>query len=283
MQTKKNRGALLLFGAIFFGILLQGFSGSSFRLASASFLDRSLASLLAGSSHIYAEDLTSYRSILSLSQNGRPLLQDWQFLQTKTIDSGVAIENLLLFRDIAGKHYYLRKTGIERKEFLPGRFYTVEVQFKAITLGGLPITEASDREKILVSQDKPYEGDIRESDPRVVEIKSRIESGQPAPQSIRLRYSHPEGDFLAFYDLDGKVIYYKYREDRFDDRGEKILRGLIKGQAYLVKGSFLGVIHSGNFSQLGTESYAKDMKESSSILVYQFQSVEPLRLEQILF
>ena len=81
-----------------------------------------------------------------------------------------------------------------------------------------------------------YTGDIRQSDPRAAEILAALREGTQPPTELRLRYSGTRGDYLAFYDIEGRDIMYRYREDRFDRRAEKRIQDLIAGQAYRVSG-----------------------------------------------
>ncbi|MCB1327318.1 MAG: hypothetical protein KDK35_18925, partial [Leptospiraceae bacterium] len=85
-------------------------------------------------------------------------------------------------------------------------------------------------------------GDLEESDLRLSGLTASLQEGATPPGELRLRYSGPRGDYLAFYDLDGHEGYFRYREDRFDRRSERKLRELIPGQAYLVRGSLTGLL-----------------------------------------
>lgn len=130
-----------------------------------------------------------------------------------------------------------------------------------------------------------YRGDIRESDIRVSEIFESIrkQPGEVPPEELRLRYSGPRGDYIAFYDLEGRDIYFRYREDRFDRRAEKKIQTLISGEAYRVKGEFQGVVLDGVFFEAGTAEYREAIQEKGGVLAYTYGSAFPLRMEQILY
>lgn len=128
----------------------------------------------------------------------------------------------------------------------------------------------------------PYEGDIREEDPRVREILIDIQAGDP-PATIKLRYRGTYEDYAVFYDLDGRNVYYRYREDRFDDRAERKLRGLIEGQAYAVEGQYQGILFRGQLFTEDDEEYDELLDHNSITIVYDFTAARPLRIDQILF
>ncbi|MCE9599216.1 MAG: hypothetical protein K8S54_14735 [Spirochaetia bacterium] len=135
----------------------------------------------------------------------------------------------------------------------------------------------------LLAQEKegPYEGDIHESDLRRKELIERIKKNE-IPASIRLRYSRKEGDFLEFYDLEGKAIYYKYREDRFDRDSDARVLFLISGSAYEVTGKFLGFYHLSRLYSPESPEFAERLADPDSIPVFLFNAARPLRTDQIL-
>lgn len=134
-----------------------------------------------------------------------------------------------------------------------------------------------------VPAEKPYEGDIREDDLRVEELRSQILNQDSEIPAMRLRYSGTTRNYAVFYDLTGKVIYYKYRTDRFDDRGNRKIEKLIEGQAYRVEGSFLGCELNLVMYKQESESFSNVSKDQNCFLVFTFESAYPLRMEQILF
>ncbi len=134
------------------------------------------------------------------------------------------------------------------------------------------------------SPDTPYEGEIRESDIREREIRQSMMRGEAPPVTLRLRF---RGErlwiYLAFYDLEGREIWFYYREDRFDDRGKKKIRNLVKGAAYEVKGEYMGLYGRDRLIAPGDPLYQEALADSDSRLVYRYTGSLPLKLEQILF
>lgn len=90
----------------------------------------------------------------------------------------------------------------------------------------------------LVVYSQKYQGDISWDSPR---LSSYQELGS-FPEEFLLRYRGCEGDYVVFYDLDGKEALFQFRRNRFDLDAEKKLIGLFEGQAYRVKGSFKGML-----------------------------------------
>lgn len=131
--------------------------------------------------------------------------------------------------------------------------------------------------------EKPYEGDIRESDLRVEELRNQLMNTDSEVPTMRLKYSGQRGNYLAFYDLKGAMIYYRFREDRFDDRRNQILQNLIEGQAYGINGRLLGCELGLKLFQKQVEKFDEVLKNKNCILVFDYIDSSPLRMEQILF
>ena len=130
-------------------------------------------------------------------------------------------------------------------------------------------------------QEQPWEGDISEADLRRKQLIALIKKKQ-IPPSMKLRYSRTESDFLVFYDLEGKDVYFRYREDRFDLDAEKKIAHLTRGEAYEVAGAFAGVML---YSVLYSDENAKFLEvieKADSVPVFLFKSARPLRADQIL-
>lgn len=130
-------------------------------------------------------------------------------------------------------------------------------------------------------QEQPWEGDISETDLRRRQLIVLIKKKQ-IPPWMKLRYSRTESDFLVFYDLEGKDIYFRYREDRFDLDAEKRIAHLTKGEAYDVAGTFAGVML---YSVLYSDENAKFLEmleKTDSVPVFLYKSARPLRADQIL-
>ncbi len=87
-----------------------------------------------------------------------------------------------------------------------------------------------------------YRGDISIKEKRVRDFKKEItEVSYSFPKQLKLFYKKTYSDYAVFYDLNGDEVYYRYRRNKFDSDGEKLLTGLFSGQAYRVNGEFAGV------------------------------------------
>lgn len=220
--------------------------------------------------------------VRALIHNGRSIRREMLYSGKVKVDTGRAIEQCLSFRDNAGNRWYVRQAGLLTRVFLRNRSYGLRIRLIARARDGIPLAEASQGERLVAAARKPYEGDIRERDPRAREIRAQIIAGKPAPLAIRLRYSGTWRDYAVFYDLAGREILFRYREDRFDRRAEKKIRNLVKGEAYLVKGQFTGVLLRGKFVAQKGRDFAKALRAPDATLVYDYGSAATLRLEQII-
>ena len=122
-------------------------------------------------------------------------------------------------------------------------------------------------------------GDLREDDERIKKQREKIEQGQLPPLvTLRLRYAGKRKNDLIFYDLEGEEIYYRYRKDRFDDLAEKKLPLLVKGQAYRVRGPFIGLSFQNIFiaKSMDTDLFQARLRDRKAILIFQFQSAKAL-------
>lgn len=230
---------------------------------------------------ISGEEL-DYSSLRGLSQNGRDISLDLEFTGDQEIDTGFSYEKCLLFRDYAGRLFYFRMTGLSGRQFHRQQHYKMHLKFIGFAANGIPLAEAVFESRLTMA-DNPYEGDISDHDPRIEEIIADILGGKEPPASIRLRYSGTRGDYASFYDLAGREIYFKYREDRFDVAAEKKLADLMSGEAYLVRGDFIGLVLRSRMTRKGENSFLETLKDPDAILVYEFTDAKPLRLDQILF
>jgi hypothetical protein len=145
--------------------------------------------------------------------------------------------------------------------------------FTILFLGSIP-GFAQQKEEV-------YEGDIRESDLRRRELVEKVKKGE-IPAAIKLRFSRKESDFLVFYDIEGRSIYYRYREDRFDTDAEKRVADLIPGEAYEVTGPFLGMYYASMMHSSDHPKYKEMLNNADAIPAFLFKSARPLRIEQIL-
>ena len=223
------------------------------------------------------------RRIRSLAFNGRVIRKQFEYFGRENVDTGFSVEECLVFRTSNGDRIFMLQGGLAKRFFLLHGNYTLELRFIGHSRRGVPLARAAGRSALVRQEANPYEGDIRESDLRVKELKANLLRGRAAPNEIRLRYSGKRGDYLAFYDIDGEEVYYRYREDRFDRLAERRVRDLIPGQAYVVTGAFLGVLLKNKLVLRGAGSFRRDLSDDDSIPAYQYEKAVPLRLEQILF
>lgn len=132
------------------------------------------------------------------------------------------------------------------------------------------------------ASEKPWEGDITESDLRRKQVVELIRKKQ-VPPALKLRYSRTQSDFLVFYDLEGKDVYFRYREDRFDLDAEERIAHLSSGEAYEVTGPFSGImLHSVLYSD-ENQRFLEVLDNPDSVPVFLFKGARPLRMDQILF
>lgn len=236
--------------------------------------------------------------IHGLIHNGRIVEQNLLFLRAEEIDTGFSFQRCFLFRDAAGRTLYLLPSDLEEGELRRGAFYRFSLRFLNYSPGGRPIARLAETERerrladLEAMQDgdadgnggiRPYEGDITEDDPRVDEVRANIVEGQAPPQSLKLRYGGARGNYVSFYDIEGRVIYYRYREDRFDRRAERKIRGLVEGQAYRVEGGLRGLLADEKFIARTDAVFPQLLPDEDSILVFEFEGAYPLRIDQILF
>lgn len=223
-------------------------------------------------------DFPSADRVGALIGNGRSICKSLVYISRAAADTGAAIEPVLHFRDSAGRSFLMLASSVsDADRFLDRRVYGLQFSLVGLTPQGIPLAVQKN------DPQRPYEGDIRESDLRVEEIKAALAKGEPAPAALRLRYRGTQGDFAVFYDLLGRQLFYRYREDRFDRRAEKKLVGLIEGQAYLVSGTFLGLRLEGAFAAPGSAEFKQFLSNRNGALEYEFGSATALRVEQILF
>lgn len=131
------------------------------------------------------------------------------------------------------------------------------------------------------SYDESWE-DWKENAFRIKDQRERISKGQALPFLI-LRYTGKKKNKLAFYDLEGRESYYRYRRDRFDKLAEKKLPPLIKGEVYRVSGAFLGLSFQNVFISKNSPQFQEKIKNPDAVLVFQFQSAKVFLGRRTLF
>ena len=133
-----------------------------------------------------------------------------------------------------------------------------------------------------------YEKDISTTEKRINEFKK---SGE-YPEDWKLFYRGKESDFVVFYDLDGTEIYFKYRRDHLDRESEKKTVGLFQGQAYRIKGKFMGILQYFDEAEkkkflppvfiLNQEISAENKKSVLNKLIYTLISFESTALDEVI-
>ena len=215
--------------------------------------------------------------VKALIGSSRIICKALVYLEETRVDTGRAFEAVLRFRDEAGRRYFILPETSSGGRFLPLLAYGLEFRFVGRTPTGMPLAVQSPN-----PPRRPYEGDIRERDARLEQVKEQLRKGEATPATLRLRYGGTRNDYAIFYDLVGREILYRYREDRFDRRSDKKVRGLIEGQAYQVSGQFLGARLKEVLAAPGSGEYMRFLADEDSTLEYDFGAALPLRLEQIL-
>ncbi len=143
-----------------------------------------------------------------------------------------------------------------------------------------------------------YQGPVKESDIRIRDVLKILISeaeakqnpppaGTPAaevPQEFILRYSRMHNRiYLVFYDIEGREIFFQFRDIRWDDRGDRILKKMISGDVYRVRGRHSGIFLRERFYSKDSESYPDYLRDPDSVPVYRFGSAEQTIQEFIKF
>jgi hypothetical protein len=128
-----------------------------------------------------------------------------------------------------------------------------------------------------------YEGLLRESDIRLSQIREALKKKEPLPDYLFLRYQGREGNYVVFYDLDGRTALFRYRKDRFDDLAERKIRDLLPGQAYRLPLKFVGLIERGVVYAEGTAEFQRLLDSDEGRPAFEFVSPEPRQPDFILY
>ncbi len=128
-----------------------------------------------------------------------------------------------------------------------------------------------------------YSGKIKEKELRLSQLQTMIKLKQPIPKDITLLYSRKKGNYLIFYDIEGRNAYYRYRRDRFDKQAEKkIPKFLIKGQSYQIKGILEGLLYKGKLLKKDSKMFIEKLESTDSLLIFRFISAIPRYIEKLL-
>ena len=131
----------------------------------------------------------------------------------------------------------------------------------------------------------PYEGDLKQADLRVNELKQMIVNGTTLPAAINLRYQGIDHYiYLQFYDIEGNIVFFRFRDDRWDDLAMKKVEQLMEGSAYHVEGSLVGVyFQSQLYDRLDPQLPKILAGKDHWIPVFEFSRATSIRIDQILF
>ena len=122
------------------------------------------------------------------------------------------------------------------------------------------------------------DGGLIESDIRASNIRKQLKNNRSnIPKELRLRYERRTTYYLIFYDLAGEAIYFRYRKDRFDDLALKRLPSFIKGQAYLLKATFIGILWENQVIMLN--EIEGEIKQG--VLLFEFQKADAVIWERL--
>ncbi|TGL46460.1 hypothetical protein EHQ61_17070 [Leptospira wolffii] len=132
-----------------------------------------------------------------------------------------------------------------------------------------------------------YRGTIPLKEARTLDIKEGLTQSKPDfPENLKLFYQGIQGNYAVFYDWNGHMVYYRYRENKFDRRLRKYVSRLAGGAPYEVSGEYLGLLIFENntiqkFKKKGEETL-EEKKGKQSVPVFQLKQYKELILEEIL-
>jgi hypothetical protein len=96
----------------------------------------------------------------------------------------------------------------------------------------------------------------------------------------KLMFSRVEDVYLVFYDKQRKEIYVQFKEDRFDDRNDKIKNQFISGQPYRIKIKWKGIIKKNQF--LPKENFISEKEDLFSLIfIFEYLESYPLVMNEL--
>jgi len=96
----------------------------------------------------------------------------------------------------------------------------------------------------------------------------------------KLLFSRVEDVYLVFYDKQRKEIYVQFKEDRFDDRNDKIKNQFISGQPYRIKIKWKGIIKKNQF--LLKENFISEKEDLFSLIfIFEYLESYPLVMNEL--
>ena len=107
------------------------------------------------------------------------------------------------------------------------------------------------------------------------------------PDKWKLYYQGTKDDYVIFYDIAGREVWFRYRRNKFDDEGIQSIRFLVSGILYEIKGEFSGMYLYRDkilpyFKK--AEELTPEMKKSTpSIPVFRLLEYRTLASEDVIF
>jgi len=96
----------------------------------------------------------------------------------------------------------------------------------------------------------------------------------------KLLFSRVEDVYLVFYDKQRKEIYVQFKEDRFDDRNDKIKNQFISGQPYRIKIKWKGILKKNQF--LPKENFISEKEDLFSLIfIFEYLESYPLVINEL--
>ncbi|GIX41695.1 MAG: hypothetical protein KatS3mg129_1428 [Leptospiraceae bacterium] len=111
---------------------------------------------------------------------------------------------------------------------------------------------------------------------------NKIINAEKEEWEFRLLFSRVENIYLVFYDKERKEIYVQFKEDRFDDRNDKLKLKFISGQPYRIKVKWVGIKKNHQFFSKDTKQIFKNDDLNNLIFIFQYLDSYPLVIDEIL-
>jgi len=113
----------------------------------------------------------------------------------------------------------------------------------------------------------------------VINLKE-ISASKKELWEYKLLFSRVEDVYLVFYDKQRKEIYVQFKEDRFDDRNDKIKNQFISGQPYRIKIKWKGIIKKNQF--LPKENFISEKEDLFSLIfIFEYLESYPLVMNEL--
>lgn len=143
-----------------------------------------------------------------------------------------------------------------------------------------------------------YEGPISSREKGVLDYKKELKGiSKERTDQLRLFFKDIESDYAVFYDLKGNEAFFKYRKDKFDYDASERVSGLFKGQAYIIKGKFIGILNyrdkdkfkliSPRFISIDNPEFSRVVSDKESLIsiapAFELEEYKTTVLEEIIY